>query len=363
MSGHEGRCGVSLRRRLVFTLVVALAALAAPATAGAQAPRVPRLEQPTTVKVGWTVGSLTLAGIYVGMERDYFRDSNITVELVTVDNINALIAPISTGQIDVATGGPSAGFFNAVARGVNLRIATDQNTVRPGTAAIALMVRKDLIDGGQVKTYADLRGKKIGIVAKRATMELDVLKALAMGGLKREDAIIVNMGFPQMHAALASKALDAAVLIEPMVSDAVAKGIAVRWKGIDEITPNRQNSFFMFSEQFAAKPDVARAWTVAYLRGVRDYYEAFHAKPPKGRAEMVNILIKHTLIKDPRTYDRMVLPAVDPNGELNVASIQEALSQFIADGDVKGPLDLDRIVDPRFIKYAQSVLGRYEKQP
>jgi NitT/TauT family transport system substrate-binding protein len=342
-------------------LVLAAALAGAAGAAHAQAPRVPRAEQPTTVKVGWTLGSLTLAGIYVAMERGYFKDGNITIELVTVDNINSLIAPISTGQIDLATGGPSAGFFNAISRGVKLRIVADQNTVRPGTAAIALMVRKDLIDGGQIKTYADLKGRNIGIVAKRATMELDVLKALAMGGLRKEDVSILNMGFPQLQAALAAKALDAAVLIEPLVSDAVAKGIAVRWKGIDEITPNRQNSFFMFSEQFAARTDVAQAWMVAYLRGVRDYYEAFHTKGQKGRADIVGILTKHTLIKDPKVYDRMVLPAIDPNGELNVPSIQEALNQFLADGDVKGPLELDKIVDLSFIKHAQSVLGRYER--
>jgi NitT/TauT family transport system substrate-binding protein len=161
-----------------------------------------------------------------------------------------------------------------------------------------------------------------------------------------------------MNLAFATKSIDAALQIEPLVTDAVTRKLAVRWKGVDEITPNRQNSFFMVSEDFAARTDVVRAYMVAYLRGVRDYNDGVHKKK-ENRAEIISILTKHTLIKDPAVYDRMVLPAIDPNGELNVASIQEALDQFVADGDVKAKIDLGKVVDLSFIKYAQEVLGRY----
>ncbi|HEX7055528.1 MAG TPA: ABC transporter substrate-binding protein [Burkholderiales bacterium] len=346
-------------KRLWMQAAAAAAALCLATGAAFAQPAVPRLDEPATVKLGWTLGSITLAGVYVAMEKGYFRDANINVELVTVDNINALIAPIATGQIDIATGGPSAGFFNALARGVKLRIVADQNTARPGMSSIALMVRKDLIDDGQVKTYADLRGRTIAVVSKRATMELDVLKALKMGGLTKADVNMVNMGFPQMNLAFGSKNIDAALQIEPLVTAAVAKNLAVRWKGVDEITPNRQNSFFIVSESFAARRDVARAYMVAYLRGVRDYYDGIHKKKAN-RGEIIGILTRHTLVKDPAIYEKMIMPGIDPNGELNVASIQEALDQFTADGDVKAKIDLDKVVDVSLIRYGQKVLGRYE---
>jgi NitT/TauT family transport system substrate-binding protein len=346
--------------KMLFSAVAAaLIALGPSSAAHAQsAAKLPRLAEPTTVKLGWTLGSITLAGVYVAMDKGYFRDANIDVELVTVDNINALIAPIATGQIDIATGGPSAGFFNALGRGVKLRIVADQNTARPGASSIALMVRKDLIDNGEVKDYADLKGRTIAVVSKRATMELDVLKALQKGGLTRKDVNLINMGFPQMNLAFGNKSIDAALQIEPLVTAAVTRNLAVRWRGVDEITPNRQNSFFMVSEAFAAKPDLVRAYMVAYLRGVRDYNDGVHKKKAN-RREIISILTKHTSIKDPAVYDQMVLPAIDPNGELNVASIQEALDQFVADGDVKAKIDLNKVVDLSFIKYGQEVLGRY----
>lgn len=348
-----------MKRPALRALLLCLALAVSAGSFAQPAAGIPKLPEPTTVKLGWTLGSITLAGVYVAMDKGYFRDANVNVELVTVDNINALIAPLATGQIDLATGGPSAGFFNALGRGVKLRIVADQNTARPGMSSIALMVRKDLIDGGQVKTYGDLKGRTIAVVSKRATMELDVLKALEKGGLTKNDVNMVNMGFPQMNIAFGTRSIDAALQIEPLVSDAVTRNLAVRWRGVDEITPNRQNSFFMVSEAFAARTDVVRAYMVAYLRGVRDYNDGVHKK--KGnRAEIIAILRKHTLIKDPAVYDRMVLPSIDPNGELNVASIQEALDQFVADGDVKGKVDLAKVIDLSFIKYAQDVLGRYQ---
>ena len=146
---------------------------------------------------------------------------------------------------------------------------------------------------------------------------------------------------------------------KPLVTDAVTKNIAVRWRGHDEVTPNRQNGFVVFSEAFAKRTDVARAWTVAYVRGLRDYNDAVRNR--RGREEIYQILMENTSVKDRAVYDRMVLPGMHPDGELNVASIREALSDFRASGDVKADIDLDQVVDLSFIRYARQVLGPYPR--
>jgi NitT/TauT family transport system substrate-binding protein len=315
-------------------------------------PVIPRLPTLTPVSMGYTPGSLTLAAVFVATDRGYFRESNIDMQFVPVGNINELIGPMSTGQVDVATGGPSVG------RGVRLKIVADQHTARPGTSGTALIVRKDLIDTGRVRTYADLKGRTIAIASRRAAMELDALKALRLGGLTRDDATLTYMPFPQMNLALASKAVDAAIQIEPLVAAAVTDRVAVRWKGIDEITPNRQATFIMFSEPFAAKAETARAWMVAYLRGARDFHEAIYRGGD--RDKIIDILVKHAPVKDREAYRRMILPGTEPNGDVNLASLQEALAEFTTAGDVGPGANLGKIVDLSFIGYAQQVLGRYE---
>ncbi|MGH7313612.1 MAG: ABC transporter substrate-binding protein [Candidatus Rokuibacteriota bacterium] len=348
----------ALAVRVTAALVFAVAAVAGPA-AEAQAPgkTIPRLAEPATVKIGLTSRPLTLAGLYVGIARGYFKEAGITNEFVAVGGLNALVGPLATGEIDIATGGASAGLFNAIQRGIRLRIVADQHTAFPGRSAIALMVRKDLAD--QIKTFADLKGRSIGITTRKATLELSLNRALRQAGLGPADVNLVVMPFPQINAAFGTRTLDAGYQVEPLVTAAVAKGLAVRWRGLDEMWPNLQNVFLVASEQFAGRTDVARAWMVAYVRGVRDYNDAMFKR--KDRGAVIQILTEYTLVKDRATYDRMVVPGIHPDGEVDVQSIREALGDFKAAGDVTGDIDLDRVVDLSLVRYAQDVLGLYPR--
>jgi NitT/TauT family transport system substrate-binding protein len=350
-----------MRARFVGSVMAAVVVAAlgfAVSPSGAQTRQIPKVAAPATVKMGWTVGSMSVAGVYIAIERGYFREANITTEFVPVGAMGDLVGPLATGELQLGTGGPSVGLFNAVSRGVKLKIIADQNTAFPGRSFFALMVRKDLFDSGEIKSFADFKGRKLGMSTRRTTLELDLQKGLKAAGLDLKDVTIVTMGWPQVNAAFGGKTLDVGFQIEPLVSVAVKQKLAVRWKGLDEITPNRQNSFVVASEHFVAKPDLARAWTVAYVRGLRDYNDAFVKN--KDREAIIRILQKHA-IKDRETYERMTMPGIHPDGEVNVASIREALDAFKATGEVKPDVDLDTIVDMSFVKHAQEVLGRYER--
>jgi NitT/TauT family transport system substrate-binding protein len=341
----------------VVVAVLVAAGFAGPAQA--QTRPFPRMASPATVKLGWTVGSMSVAGVYIAIEKGYFREANITTEFVPVGGLAALIAPLSTGELDLGTGGPSVGLFNAVSRGISLKIVADQNTAFPGRSFFALMIRKDLFDSGEVKSFADFKGRKLAMSTRRTTLEMDLQKGLRTAGLDLNDVNIVTMEWPQINVAFANKSLDVSFQLEPLVTVAVTRNLAVRWKGLDEITPNRQNAFLVASPAFAAKRDLARAWMVAYVRGLHDYNDAIVRN--KDREAVIKILQKHSSVKDRAIYDRMTLPGIHPDGEVNVASIREALDAFKALGDVKPDLDLDKIVDLSFVKYAQEVLGKYER--
>jgi NitT/TauT family transport system substrate-binding protein len=333
--------------------LASLAVLLAAGVADAQSGAIPRVATPTTVKYGWTAGSMSMAGVFVAMERGYFKDA--TTELVTVAAMGELIPPLATGELDLGTNGPSVGLFNAINRGVKLKIVADQNTAFPGRSFFALMIRKDLYDSGQVKSFADFKGKRFATSTRKTTVEQDLEKGLQSAGLKLSDVNIITMGWPQINAALASKAIDVSFQIEPLVTVAVREGIAVRWKGLDDITPNRQNSFVLASERFMAKGDVARAWMTAYVRGIRDYNDAVLKK--RDREAIIQILMKHSSVKDRALYDQMVMPGIHPDGEVNVPSIREALAMFKASGDVTGDIDLGRIIDMSAVKAAREALG------
>jgi NitT/TauT family transport system substrate-binding protein len=337
----------------------ASAPTAAPSSAGAYRPT--PLDPPVTLKVG-TVNSTSDGGIFIAMEKGYFAAEGITIDAENFQTAAQMIAPLGAGQLDVATGAIAAGIFNAAAREVPLRIVADKgSTPSPAWDFNALMVRKDLVDSGQVKDYADLKGLTITSTAKGNSTEVDIAKALEKGGLTLADVNYVNMGFPDMISAFANRAIDAGIVIEPFVSRIESQGTAVRWKGTTDFYGNQQVAVIMYGPAFMTeRQDVARRWLIAYLRGVRDYNDAFGPKH-QGHDEVVQILTKHTVVKDPRDYEQMRPAGLDPDGRLELASIQQDLDYYERSGLVTTHVDLARVIDPSFQEYALQTLGPYQR--
>jgi NitT/TauT family transport system substrate-binding protein len=135
----------------------------------------------------------------------------------------------------------------------------------------------------------------------------------------------------------------------------------VRFRGADEISPGQQVAVLTYGPRFVAEnPDAGRRFMAAYLRAVRLYNDAFAKHTPGVRDEMVQILIKHTPVKDAALYDRMVYPYLNPNGHVNLDSIKADFEWFRARGYIEGRIDVDSVIDHSFADHAVGRLGRYE---
>lgn len=316
--------------------------------------------EPVKLKVG-SLGVLADAGNFVAYKKGYFKEEGIDVEFVVFDSGAKQIAPLGTGEIDVGRGAISAGLFNAISRGIALKMVAESGAIStpPTKAYQALVVRKDLYDAGTVRDYKDLKGKKIGVPAQGLNVEASVARALERGGLTLKDAEVIYMGMPDMQAALSGKSLDVALTAEPFVSAAEDRGIGVRWKGDEEIYPGHLVSMVMYSPIFAQnRPEVAKRFAVAYLRGVRDYYDAFFKN--KNKKEVVAILAEMTNIKDQAVYDKMAPQHVNPDGYINAKSVAEDQDFFLATGQIKEKVDLGKVIDNQYMDYAVQILGKYK---
>jgi NitT/TauT family transport system substrate-binding protein len=98
---------------------------------------------------------------------------------------------------------------------------------------------------------------------------------------------------------------------------------------------------------------------VAYLQAVRFYNDAVVRGDPAKRQAVVATLIRHTAVREPSLYDRMVMPGLDPNGRMNVASIREDQEFWLARGLQQTRINVDEVVDHRFADAAVQVLGPY----
>jgi NitT/TauT family transport system substrate-binding protein len=367
----DARRLVRLLAVLGTALIVACAPAATPqpaptaAPASTQAPTTTSGYAPTplspTVKV--TVGllaSTTDSGILVGQAHGYFQQEGIDLDLQHFQTLVDMVAPVSNGQLDVAAGALAAGLYNAASRNIGLRIVADKGQdPSPEWDFSALVIRKALIDSGQVKDFKDLKGLKLVTSGRGNSPEVSLATALKKGGLTLQDINFSQMGFPDMVTAIGTGAIDGGIMIEPFISRVVSDGTGVRFKGnVDIMGGNQQVAVIVYSSQFAGKQDVAQRWMNAYIRGVRDYNDAFGSKR-KGYADVVSILAQNTTVTDPKVYDHMVPAGLDPDGKLDVNSMENDLQYYRESGQVKEPVDLSTLMDTSFQTAAVKALGPY----
>lgn len=314
---------------------------------------------PTAVRIG-EIGSSSDALFYIASERGYFKAEGLAAELVRFDSAARMIAPLGAGQLDVGGGSISPGLFNAIQRGVPIKIVADRCLLSPGRANLGLLVRKDLIDSGRIRDFADLKGKNIAINSKGTGTEIQLERALALGKVARSDVNVVEMGFPDVLTALQNKTIDAGFAVEPLVTIGAQRGISVRWKGGDELYPNHQIGVLLYGPDFWQKrPDAAKNFMVAYLRAIRDFINAFDNN--KGKEDIISILTRTTDIKDATTWSQMVPCGVNPDGYLGVPSITSDQDWYVANGYMEKKVDLAQMVDTQFVDYAVGKLGKYSR--
>jgi NitT/TauT family transport system substrate-binding protein len=302
---------------------------------------------------------LSDAGILLAIERGYFLEEGLEVESARFDSAGQMVAPMGAGQLEVGGGSPSAGLFNALARDVPLKIVADKGSLPPGSSWQGLVVRADLAD--QIRDYADLRGRKIAINQFNTGNDIALERALRLGGLTLADAEVIQLPFPDMNSALANRSIEVAQHNEPFLTLAVEQGIGVRFRGIDDYYPYMQISVILYAPHFARDlPEAARRWMVAYLRGVREYNDAFGKGINKG--EVVQLLMRQVAIRDPGLFDKMARVGLDPDGQVNAQGLRDDLRWFVERGLVSQPPDLDHAIDPTFAAYAVGRLGPYARQ-
>ena len=66
--------------------------------------------------------AISNAGIYIAIEKGYFREAGIRNELIEFASAAKTLPALTAGELDVSAGSPSAGLFNAIAQGGPFRI-------------------------------------------------------------------------------------------------------------------------------------------------------------------------------------------------------------------------------------------------
>ncbi len=331
----------------------ALAVFAALTPAGAA------LAQSVTVGAASTASD---APIYIADRKGFFRAEGIDVKITNFRSASDMVAPLGAGQLDAGAGSAGAALYNAVARGIRIKVVADKASSPPGYGATKILVRKDLVDSGRYHTPKDLKGLRFAMNAPGVSNTSTHNTLLRSVGLNYSDVQTVDLPFPDHVVALKNKSVEASASVEPGPAIAVRNGDAVVIRSDDQILPDHQIAVLLYSEDFAQRHrDEAMRFMRAYIRAVRFYNGALKDGRLAGpnADEVIAILSEATPIKSRAIYDAITPTGINPDGHVNKESLAYDLAFYTEQGLIKTAIRLDDVLDSSFVDAAVKELGPY----
>jgi NitT/TauT family transport system substrate-binding protein len=223
-------------------------------------------------------------GLYHGIDKGYFKDAGLDVQLVRVATGAAAVSAVASGQADIGWAATTVPIF-ARSNGVNVKAFMTADQEGPPDHYGTFI---DASARSGVNSFADLKGKTVMINAFGTAGELAIRDRLQKAGVSWDDVKKVTVPFPQMQAALELGNADVAITIQPMHASIMAnKAIGAKVLDVGTLSDSRTKpataSVYFASDEWLAKNEkVALAFGRAFLRAQKEV----HADP-KLRLELV----------------------------------------------------------------------------
>lgn len=339
--------GKAWRAAAVFVCVSVFGLL----TASAFAAEPSALNPPEKVKVAY-VPIMKFATMYVAADRGLFKKYGLDVDLEKVKSGTEAIAFLTQGSVDVGGIAIVTSLWNSWNRGLDVRIIAPGGLEPMKDSPTSVLVSKKASEAG-VKTLADLKGKRIGASGGPGSgAEYLVAKALERAKLTIRDVNFVNVGDPDIPAALDAGSVDAALAAPPYSEKAIQGGATIL---ATDLTPGLMTVAFVGSGKFVKeRPQVAERFVLALTEAARlmqgdDYFSKENLDAYQKFTASTAEALKAT---KPAVYD--------PNMRIPVTGLADVERVHRENGrtDYDKPIDLAKVVDEQFVDKALADIGK-----
>ena len=214
--------------------------------------------------------TLELMPFFYGQEKGYFKDAGVDLEMIAVPGGPAVGAAIASGSADIG--------YSAL---TPMMIAREQGQPFKFFMSMEYEQTPDRLWGymiaterSGIKSMKDLAGKTIAVGVPGGLCELAARDWMASAGVAYDPAKALNNPFPQMPAMLDLGTADAACIVEPFATAALAgksKPIVLGRGYLANVTqPYRIAGLFASESWIKAHPREVEALMKAYTRGATE---------------------------------------------------------------------------------------------
>jgi len=239
---------------------IATAALAAAALAAAFGPAQAPAQAQNTVRVGWCARTVSSAAAPYAIATKMGWFSGFNVQLVPLPGSTDCVKSVATRDIQYAV--PSIEPL-AIIRPQGVKAKNYYTAYQGNIYGIAVP------EDSPVKTFADLKGKRIGVISMSSAGVIIARALAAMNGMNpdRDVSIVVAGEAAQTAALLRAKEVDALSQFDTQYALTENAGIKLRLLDTSAIARFPSNGFVTLEETLQAKRAEAVALGQAYAKG------------------------------------------------------------------------------------------------
>ena len=300
-----------------------LAWLGASATAAAQQ------GQPVKIKIGISYPGVEDMPLYVAERQGWLRDEHIAVELIALASGDKIAFALLSQSIELAIYTPDW-FIRAMDKADNkLKVVLGSTN----DLIFSLITAKD------IASYADLKGKRIGVSTIKAADAYLVRKMMAAHGLAESDYVLIQAGSsPDRAAGLMVGSLAGTLLTPPSDERVLDEGGFARLDLSSSVLSHYAWQSSTVREDWAK---ANRATLVGYIRSW--IKGARWLRDPKNHDEIIAIMdqeLKMPARYAQSLYDRYYGPnalGVTPDGVLDLEGYRALLKDLADQGQIAAP--------------------------
>ncbi|WP_110239437.1 ABC transporter substrate-binding protein [Nocardioides gilvus] len=282
------------------------------------------------VKVGLFPSS-TVGAFQLGIDKGYFEERGIDLELVLGQSSAAQLPAVNTGSLDFVLASPTTPLV-ANSKGLDLRIVSGYGENRPEilTDSVAVMVGKD----SPIKSAKDLEGKKVAINAVGSIGEIGIKEAVALDGGDPEKVTFIQLGFDQVGAQLGSGQIDAGMAGPPFMQQIQGAGGSIASDFIQEAGLGGSELVMVAGSKLVDEDEALVEDFVDALDETLDYAETHQ--------DEVRDLLPEVIGTDPKVAAKTDFIAWD--AELDVEALEKFTTLMTKYGVIDSQPDLAEIV-------------------
>jgi NitT/TauT family transport system substrate-binding protein len=303
------------------------------------------------VKIGF-IKVTALAPVMVAQAKGYFAAEGLNAEIVPFDAPVPVAQAVVSGGVDFGTTGPSGAFYTLASQGGGLRILAGMAREAPSFQFLAVLASNRAYNAG-LTSVKGLAGHSVAVsdIGGAAHYSLTLIEEKY-----HIDPASVRVtplqGISAAISALAGGSVDASSSPSTAFAPVIARGDAKLLAYVGDETPWQAGIVYATKKTADERRATVEKVLRALKHAMRDYHDAFTGPDERRKdgataPEMLAILAKQ--LNQPPEQVARAIAYVDRDGRVDVKDLHHQVDFLRSQGLIKGNVDLDQIVDKRYV--------------